>query len=811
MKLVSKEILRNLGVVVFFIITSLIYFHPVLQGKAIYQSDIAQYKGMAKERDDYKRTTGVESYWTNSAFGGMPTYQLGANYPHDYIKKLDRLIRFLPRPADYLFLYFIGFYVLMLCLKIDWRVAVLGSLAFGLSTYLIVILGIGHNAKAHALGYIPLVLGGIILTLRKKYILGFLLTALAMALEISANHYQMTYYFMLLVLVIGVVYLIYAIREKKVKDYFISVGLSALAIVLAIATNATGLMATKEYADWSTRGKSELTINPDGTEKIDTEGLDKEYITRYSYGISESLNLFVPRLFGGSGGENLGQDSESYDFLRSQGVPPSQAREFAENLPLYWGKQPFVGAPAYIGAIVVFLFILGLFIVKNKHKWWLVSGVLLSLFLSWGKNFPALTNFLIDYFPLYNKFRAVSSAQVVLELCVPVLAMLGLLKFLTESTEKGKRLKALKWSGGIAIGLGLLLLLLKSTFTFEGLNDGYYAQNFGELMNAIVEDRKAVFTGDTIRTLIYVLLTVTLLWFFAQGKLKKSITLVILGLLVMADLVGVGRRYVDADDFVRARQVERPFQASALDQQILQDKDVFRVFDPNEGLNGARMSYFHKSIGGYHAAKPGKLLDLFEFHLYSNNIDVLNMLNVKYIVQQDEETGQSFPAFNEDANGPGWFIENLIAVENSDVEIMALDSLDTKKSAVFNSSIQNLEPARFKVDSTAIVSVVDFRPNYVVYETNNKNPGFAVFSEMHYPHGWSASIDNQTTVAHYRLNYALRGMHVPAGKHKIIFEFEPEVVKAGSNIALASNILLGLVMLGGIFWSFKKSNGKSKD
>ncbi|NKI32142.1 YfhO family protein [Croceivirga thetidis] len=811
MKFVSKEILRNLGVVVFFIIASLIYFHPVLQGKAIYQSDIAQYKGMAKERDEFKKTTGVESYWTNSAFGGMPTYQLGANYPHDYIKKLDRLIRFLPRPADYLFLYFIGFYILMLCLKVDWRVAVLGSLAFGLSTYLIVILGIGHNAKAHALGYIPMVIGGIILTLRKKYVLGFLLTTLAMALEISANHYQMTYYFILLVLVLGLVYLIYAIREKKFKEFSIAVGLSILAVILGIATNATGLMATKEYADWSTRGKSELTINPDGTEKVDVEGLDKEYITRYSYGISESLNLYVPRLFGGSGGENLGQDSESYEFLRSQGVPPSQARDFSENLPLYWGQQPFVGAPAYLGAIVVFLFILGLFIVKTKHKWWLVSGVILSLFLSWGKNFPALTNFLIDYFPLYNKFRAVSSAQVILELCVPVLAMLGLWKFLRKSTEKEEKLKALKWSGGIAIGLGLLLLLLKSTFTFEGLNDGYYAQNFGELMNAIVEDRKAVYTSDTLRTLVYVLLAICLLWLYAQKKLKKNLALTLLGVLMIADLVGVGRRYVDSDDFVRSRQVEQPFQALTLDQQILQDESVFRVFDPSEGLNGARLSYFHKSIGGYHAAKPGKLLDLFEFHLYSNNIDVLNMLNVKYIVQQDEETGQSFPAFNEDANGPGWFIENLIAVDNSDIEIKALDSLNTKRSAVFNSSIQSLKPSNFKVDSTATVNVVDFRPNYVVYETNNPNPGFVVFSEMHYPHGWTASIDDETNVPHYRVNYALRGIAVPAGKHKIVFEFEPEVVKTGSTIALASNILLGLLLLGGVFWSFKKSNGKPEE
>ncbi|MEO2053393.1 MAG: hypothetical protein ABGX00_16680, partial [Allomuricauda sp.] len=394
-----KALITHICVIGLFVFASLLYFYPVLQGKAIFQSDIAQYKGMAKERNDYKDLTGEESYWTNSAFGGMPTYQLGANYPHDYIKKLDHLIRFLPRPADYLFLYFIGFYILLLCLKVDFRLAALGAIAFGFSTYLIIILGVGHNAKAHALGYIPMVLGGIILVFRKKYLLGFILTALAMALEISANHYQMTYYFMLLVLVLGLAHLIYAIKEKELKHFFVSVGILVLAVVLSIATNATSLMATKEYADWSTRGTSELTVNPDGSPKEPSNGLDREYITQYSYGLAESLNLFAPRLFGGTTGEDLGKDSKAYEYLTNQGLPPSKALEFSSSLPLYWGDQPIVAAPAYVGAIVVFLFLLGAFLVEGKRKWWLVIGAVLSLFLSWGRHFPLLTDFMIDYFP----------------------------------------------------------------------------------------------------------------------------------------------------------------------------------------------------------------------------------------------------------------------------------------------------------------------------------------------------------------------------------------------------------------------------
>ncbi|GMN05377.1 YfhO family protein [Croceitalea sp. MTPC5] len=811
MKLSAKAILTNAIIIGFFIVAALAYFYPVLQGKAIYQSDIAQYKGMAKERNDYKETTGIESYWTNSAFGGMPTYQLGANYPHDYVKKLDRLIRFLPRPADYLFLYFVGFYILMLCMKVEYRLAVLGALAFGFSTYLIIILGVGHNAKAHALGYLPMLLGGIILVFRKKYVLGFLLTAIAMALEISANHYQMTYYFMLLVLILGMVYLVNAIKKQQLRHFFSSVGILLAAVLLGIATNATGLLATKEYADWSTRGKSELTINADGSAKEVSTGLDKDYITQYSYGIAESLNLFVPRMFGGSNGEKLGKDSKAYEFLTGQGLPPSRAFEFTESMPLYWGDQPIVAGPAYIGAVIFFLFVLSLFLVKGKRKWWLLGGIVLSLLLSWGKNFSILTNLMIDYFPLYDKFRAVSSIQVILELCVPILAILGLKELFKSSVAGKEKLQALKWSAVITGGLAIGIFLIKGFFDFEGLADARYEQYFGkELMAMIQRDREAVYISDTIRSLVYVLLVGLITFLFLKDKIKKNLFAILIGTFIVLDLVGVNLRYVNGEDFVRQRAVEQPFQPTAVDQAILKDQSIFRVFDPQEGLNGSRYSYFHKSLGGYHAAKPRKMQDLVEFHLYQNNLQVLNMLNVKYIVQQDEE-GASFPAINPDANGNAWFVKQIKTVNSEDVAIKTLDSLNTKNSAVINGrKFPGITDMSFTVDSLARIDLVDYRPNFLKYTSTNTKDGFAVFSEMYYPKGWKVALDGNE-VQHYEVNYALRGMKVPAGQHEIVFSFEPEVVKTGSTITLASSVLLGLLILAGMVFSFIGTKRKAED
>lgn len=771
----------------------------------MYQHDIAQYTGMAKEQNDFRKSNDQEPYWTNSAFGGMPTYQLGANYPHNYIKKLDRLIRFLPRPADYLFLYFIGFYILLCCLKVDYRLAIVGALAFGFSTYLIIILGAGHNAKAHAVAYLPVLLAGIVLVFRKKYLWGFVLTALAMALEITANHFQMTYYFMLLVLILGVVYLVYAIRDEQLKHFFSSVGILFLAVTLGIAANATGLMATKEYADWSTRGKSELTINPDGSPKEDTGGLSKAYITNWSYGITESLNLFVPRLFGGASQENLGENSKSYNYLIDKGLARSSALDFVGGLPLYWGEQPGTSGPAYLGAVIFFLFILGLFLVKGKHKWWLLFGSLMSLVLSWGKNFSVLTDFMIDYFPLYDKFRAVSSIQIVLELCVPVLAILALKKLFKDKVPQADKLKSLTIAAAIVLGLGVVLFIFKGAFHFIGVNDDNLRMTgLEELPEMLRLDRKSVYTSDLLRSLGFALGTALLIWLYLKEKLKMNLLIIAIGLLVVVDLVGVDLRYVNNDNFVSKRKMLEPFKETTADKIIAKDDGVFRVFDQTDGFDSAKTAYFHQSITGYHAAKPAGMQDLFNFHVYNGNLSVLNMMNIKYVIRQDQE-GNVFPIENPNANGNAWFISELQSVANANEEIMALDSLDTKNVAVLNTTkFSDIYPLTYQVDSTASIALIDYEPNHLTYTSKNSNEGVAVFSEMYYENGWNAYIDGKES-DYFKVDYVLRALKIPSGEHKIEFKFEPEVVVTGSKITLASTILLGLVIVGGFGFSFWRS------
>ncbi|MFG6686970.1 YfhO family protein [Mariniflexile sp. HNIBRBA6329] len=807
-----KKLLPHILVILGFVIISLAYFNPVLQGKQIFQSDIMQYIGMSKQQNDFREATGEETYWTNSAFAGMPTYQLGAKYPHNYIKKLDSVLRFLPRPADYLFLYFLSFYVLLLVMKVDFKLATLGALAFGFSTYLIIILGVGHNSKAHAIAYMPLVLSGILLTFQKRYVAGFLLTAVAMGLEMVANHFQMTYYLMLLVLVLGIAYLIDAYKKKELPHFFKTVGILVGAVVLAIALNATNVLATQEYVKESTRGKSELTINPDGSPKEATSGLDRDYITQFSYGFAETFNLFIPRFMGGGNGEDVGKDSATYEAFRKLGATTTQAAQEAKRAPMYWGDQPIVEAPAYIGAVVLFLFVFALFLVKGRLKWWLVGGTVLSWILSLGKNWLFLTNpqpdsnpitnFFIDFVPFYNKFRAVTSIQVILELCIPVLAIFGLVRLFNDFEKKEEKLKALKYSAIITGGLALIFLLFKSSlFDFVGVNDGFYRQNYGDaFVDALKKDRKSIFTTDTLRTLILVLLSAGAIYMYLQDKLKEKWVVVAFGILILFDLVGVDRRYVNNDDFVSAIEVNKPFEATEVDNYILQDKGYYRVFDLVGGA--AKPSYFHNSLNGYNAAELKRYSELFDFYVAKNNINVLSMLNTKYLIAQDNE-GNLFPYENDQANGHAWFVKELKQVSSSNEEIKALDSLDNKNKAVYNATVYKNLKNNYKVDSLATIKLVSYKPNYLKYETNNTNDGFAVFSEIYYGNGWKTFIDGKGAT-HMRVNYTLRGMEIPAGKHTVEFKFDPDVVKTGSGIALASSILLGLLLLGGLFYEFKK-------
>ncbi|MDI1317101.1 YfhO family protein [Flavobacterium sp.] len=826
-----QKLYPHLLAILGFIIISLIYFYPIIQGKKIYQSDIAKYTGMAKEQIDFRAETHTEPYWTNSSFGGMPTYQSGANYPNDYIGMIDNAIRFLPRPADYLFLYFLGFYALMLVFKVDPLKAFIGALAFGLSTYLIVIIGVGHNAKAHAIGYMPFVVAGFILVFKKRYLLGGIVTMLAVALEITANHFQMTYYLLLLLIVMSFFFFYQLFKEKDLKSLPKIIGTFAIAVIIAVGVNATSLMATKEYADFSTRGKSELTFNTDGSKKDATIAMDRDYITEYSYGIVESMNLFSPRIFGGGNDQKLGDDSHVYNFMLNYGASPEEARQLTDNYAItYWGDQPQVAAPAYIGAVVFFFFVLALYHDKRKIKYAFLAGALFSLLLSWGKNLSFLTDFFIDYVPMYDKFRAVSSIQVLLELCVPVLAIMGLKSFFSDEENRWKSL----WkAGATTLGIIIILFAFKSMFNFVGTIDGQLLdalkqhpdKAFGQqFIDALREDRKDLYSADLLRSGFLIAISFGVLYFFIKNKLAATTAVILVGVFMVGDLFFVDKNYLsnDGQQFRSAQEVDMPYQPTQADSLILQDPTQFRVYEVAGGIYSPRSSYFHKSIGGYSAVMPRRFKEVYEYQIQSamsnlgeiidpktlslsSSIPVINAFNIKYLIVGTEKG--DIPIVNPFHNGNAWFIQELRKVNSADEELKTFGKIETRDVAVFQAEPFtkgiNIRTRKFSADSTAAIKLDLYKPNHLIYTSNNTNDGYAVFSEIYYKNGWIATIDGKESKID-KVDYTLRGMDIPKGKHTIEFKFEPQVVKTGSTIALISFIIMVLVIIGGIYFDNRK-------
>ncbi len=815
-----KKLVPHAAVFILFIVAALAYFNPILSGKELYQSDIVQYKGNARQLIENREATGEEIYWTDSVFGGMPTYQLGARYPYDFIDSLDRALRFLPRPADYLFLYFACFYVLMLVMRVPWKMALLGALAFGFSTYLIIIIGAGHNSKAHAIAYFPLVLSGIILVFQKRYIGGFLLTAVAMALELQANHPQMTYYLLLAVVILGIAYLIDAIKKKLLPHYFKSVAIMAAAVLLALGTNAGNLLATSEYSKESTRGKSALTINAQGESVTPQPGLAYDYITEYSYGLTESFNLIIPRFAGGGSGERPDEDSETVKFVESLGASKTEAVSVVnDNFPLYWGDQTIVEAPAYLGVTVVFLAVLALFLIKGRLRWWTLGVIVVALLLSYGKNLAWLTNLFIDYMPLYNKFRAVTSIQVLIELVVPILAAIGVYQFFNDKSTTESRQKALLYATGGLGGLLLIFALLGgSLFDFAGPYDSYYRddEQLGQkFVDALRADRASVMQADAWKGLIMVLIVAGLLFALLKKKVSENIVLIGVGAVVLFDLVSFDLNYVNSEDYVTKSEYEFVHQKTAADEQVLEDKGYFRVYDLlSNPINSGRAAYFHNALGGYHGAKPARFQELFDFYMTQpnggatgvtqDNIEILSMFNVKYIL--DVEENQTVAKQNPMNMGPAWFVEQVKTVANDNEAILTLKQLNGDSLAVITKDqAHKISFKQTAIDSTSQIRLVSHKPEQLVYESTNSSDALAVFAEMYYPHGWIATIDGkEAPIA--RVNYTLRGLNVPAGTHKIAFTFKPQVVETGSNIMLASNALLILLFLGGCYMLVKKKD-----
>ena len=806
MKKLIESFLKNkghhhAGVIFCFGIFSILFYYPTLSGKALVQSDIRQYTGMSRQIQEHRKNQDKEIYWIDNAFGGMPTYQLGARYPADFLTPIHKIFQKIPQPAEILFLYLLSAYLFLLIIRMPWHIAVFGALAYGLSTYLLIILQVGHNTKAQALAYMPLVLGGVYMIFNDKKLRGFLLTVLALAMQIRANHYQMTYYMLLLLLLFVMVYFFKSIKEKSLKPFAVKIGILVFSGLLALGLNATSLLATAEYSKFSTRGKSELTQNPDNSLKEVTSGLDTAYITQFSYGIFESLNLFIPRIQGGGSREDLGQDSELYKFLIQQGVPRNQAGQFVQNVPTYWGDQPILEAPAYVGITVVFLAIISLFLVKGALRNWLFAGIIMSLLLSWGKNLPWLTQFFIDYFPLYNKFRAVSSIQVILEFCFPVMACLGL-HLILEQKELNPKKSILK-TATFFLSFLLLLLLSKSIFDFSGGMDGYLSEAYGPMiMDQIIEARRSIFSYDIIRAILYTLAITAILYLFIQGKLSKKVSILALFALLASDLLGISNRYIDRDLFVLSRQKSQPFLIQTSDRAILKDSARYRVFEPNLQLSGARTAYFHNAIGGYHGAKPRRFEELFEYFSANQIEGILDMLNVKYILFEKEK-GQKFIQ-NPNAMGNAWFVDSLFVAVDADGVLNKMKSLNFENTGIILASEvpENIK-LTFSADSLSQIDLTKAQPTRLEYKFSSSEEQMVVFSEMYYAHGWKSSIDG-VEVEHFPVNYVLRGLNVPKGNHDIVFSFEPSVIKTGTSIRLLALVLFLGVTLGVLFKEYKR-------
>lgn len=783
----TRNSIYHIAITTFFAVISLAYFNPLLSGKALFQSDIVQFSGMAKQIVDHRESFNEEPYWLDNAFVGMPTFQVAVKYPFDILDKIDKTLRFLPRPADYLFIYLLSFYILLISLKVEKKFAVIGAFAFAFSTYLIVILGVGHNTKALAIGYAPIAIAGVYNLFEKKYLIGFILATLGFGLQINANHYQMTYYFVMLSGLLALIHLFNEIKNKNInyKKYTGFIG----AIVLAISLNSTSILATKEYTDFSTRGNSELTINPDGSKRQNTGGLTREYITEYSYGITESFNLIVPRFTGGGSGDLIDKDSNFFKNLRN--YDSESAKIIYENARLYWGDQPIVEAPAYIGVTVFFLFVIGLFFLGRINLIWVLSAFAFTLFLSWGKNFSFLTDIFIDYFPFYNKFRAVSSIQVLIEFLVPFIAILGLYKFYKKGSEKIITLKKLLIVVLAFLSVfGILYFFGESLFDFKSNFEPF--DQYPEILKMIIDERIIVYKSDILRSSVFVILCFGVLYASINKKIKENYSLLILFLIIATDLWSIDKKYVNKDDFVAKSSISNPFKANIFDLEIKNDKSDFRVFEPYRGLTNGRTSYFHKSISGYNAARPQKMQDLFDFYLFNRNYKVLDMLNVKYIIDVNQNNELELKT-NENILGSAWFVDEVVSVESFDKEILQLNNIDFEKTAIS----QNISDKSYKKDPQNSIVLKEKLANKLIYEVDVISDQFAVFSEAYYNKGWNVMIVNSDDksidskpLSHQRVNYLLRGMEVPAGKYELHFWFDPPIILTGSIISIFSILIL---------------------
>ncbi|HLN54106.1 MAG TPA: YfhO family protein [Lentimicrobium sp.] len=809
-----KKLTPHLVAIIIMVILAFAYFHPLLEGKKLFQSDTAHWQGMSKEISDYRKATGEEALWTNSMFGGMPAYQISVKYTSNLIAYLDSAFRMgLPHPAGYLFLYFIGFYILLISLRVNPWLAIPGAIAYAFSSYFLIILEAGHNSKAHAIGYVAPVIAGILLTYRGKLFLGSLLTAIFLSLEIKANHLQITYYLLIILVFLVLCIFIDSIRNKKLNFFFKASGFLFIAAILAIATNLSSLWTTYEYGKETIRGKTELTSEKENR----TSGLDKDYAVQWSYGKVETFSLMIPNIKGGAT-DAIGNNEKAF-----KNVDPQVADAIARQNH-YWGDQPFTSGPVYLGAIIAFLFILGLFITKGNLRWWLLVITVLSIMLSWGKNFMPLTNFFLDNVPAYNKFRAVSMILVIANFAIPLLAVLAL-QALIDNPEKLKHNKKPLWiSFGVTAGLAFLFYLLPDTF-FSFLSDAENAgfqqqrgsldssqlQNFNLAVQNLVQARIDIFKADTLRSFLLILAMGGLVLAFILKKLKKEYFIIAFGILILIDMIPVASRYLNKDDFQNKSKVSNPYQPTQADNIILKDTDPnFRVLNLTVStFTDASTSYFHKSLGGYHGAKLRRYQEIIDHHIAKNNMNVLNMLNTKYFIVPGQDR-QPQVQINFNALGNAWFVNEYKIVNNADEEINALTDFNPATTAIIDKRfLDQVKDLKINPDTTATIKLTSYAPNKLKYSYKSNNDQLVVFSEIYYDKGWKAFIDNKPA-PYFRANYILRAMVVPAGSHNIEFRFEPKAYYMGNTISMVSSLILILLTLAYVFYMFRMNRATDK-
>ena len=789
-----KSIATSLAIIVGFACIVLLYFNPIFDGKTLQQHDVLQYQGMAKEALDYEEQTGEPQLWTNSMFGGMPTYLIRIT-THNATQYIHRLFHTnFQHPQMLAIMYLVCFFLALLLIDVPLWLAMLGALFYGFSTYFYIIIEAGHITKAAALGYMPLIIAAIYATyMQGKTLLGASIFSLVLSLQLIVNHLQITYYTALICAVLVCFALYEAIRAKEIFKNFVKPSLFLLAgLILAVGANCCNLYMTYDYGKDSMRGKSELT----DTEDKKTDGLDKDYATAWSYGIAETIDLLVPNFMGGSSMGELDEDSETFKTLKANGVP--YAKKVVKSMPTYWGEQPITSGPVYIGAIVIFLFIFGLLYVEGTTKWWLALVSLFSILLAWGHNFMPLTDLFLDYFPGYNKFRTVSMILVVAEFAMPLLAILALKKFF-EDENKEQAFKKLSIAFGITGGFLLLLVFTSGLWSFAGPRDSEMLPEW--LLPSLIADRKAMMSSDLWRTLLLVILTFVVLTLVRFQKIKQLPAIALLAAFVLMDMIPVNKRFLNDDDFVKP--TKSVFKPNVANKTILADKDPdFRVMNFTVSpFNDASTSYFHKSIGGYHGAKMKRYQELIDSCLSQRNFDVYNMLNTKYFIIPGENQ-QPVAQRNPDALGNAWFVESVHMVPNADTEIQSLKDFNPEKEAFVDMrfTVNNRD---LQVDSAASITLNSYTPMDLVYTSNNAHDGVAIFSEIYYDKGWNAYIDGEK-VPHFRANYVLRGLEIPAGQHQIEFKFEPQTYYTCNRISLISSVILLLGFLAAVIWEVRK-------